>query len=80
MKTKLTLSIDEELAQYAHKQARANKSSVSGMFSEYLIQYKTQSDKLNSPSVASMVGALKNYPIDDSKQTIRAMYAAKYSR
>lgn len=80
MKTKLTLSVDRELAEFAHKRARDNKSSVSRMFSEYLRQYQIQSDKAKTPSVASMVGALKHYPIDDSKQTVRAIYAEKYSR
>jgi len=80
MKTKLTLSIDEDLVEFAHKQARTNRSSVSGMFSEYLRQHKIQSDKANLPSIASMVGSLKHYSIDDSKQTIRAIYAEKHSR
>ena len=80
MKTKLTLSVDKDLAEFAHKQARTSRSSISGMFSEYLRQHKTQSDKANSPSVSSMVGSLKRYSIDDSKQTMRAIYAEKYSR
>ena len=80
MKTKLTLSIDEDLAQFAHKQAKTRKSSVSGMFSEYISQLKIQTQKAARPSVASMVGALKDYSIDDSKQSIKAMYAQKYSR
>ncbi|MHB1865192.1 MAG: DUF6364 family protein [Candidatus Saccharimonadales bacterium] len=79
MKTKLTLSIDKDLVEFAHKQARTNKSSVSGMFSEYLQQYKIQSDKANHPSIASMVGSLKLYSIDDSKQNVRAIYEDKYS-
>ena len=80
MKTKLTLSIDKDLAEFAHKQARTNRSSVSGMFSEYLRQHRIQSDKANHPSIASMVGSLKRYSIDDSKQAVRSMYAEKYSR
>jgi hypothetical protein len=80
MKTKLTLSIDKDLAQFAHKQAITNKSSVSGMFSEYMLQLKTQTQKAARPSVASMVGTLKDYSIDDSKRAIRTIYAQKYSR
>lgn len=80
MKTKLTLSIDKDLAEFAHKQARTNRSSVSGMFSEYLRQHKIQSDKAKTPSIASMVGVLKHYAIDDSKQAVRDIYAEKYSR
>ncbi len=79
MKTKLTLSIDEDLVQFAHKQAEISKSSVSGMFSEYLKLLEAHQSKIAGPSVASMVGALKQYPIDDSKQAIRSLYAQKYS-
>ncbi len=79
MKTKLTLSIDKDLAQFAHKQAEISKSSVSGMFSEYLRLCRAHYIKTASPSIASMVGALKRYPIDDSKQAIRSLYAQKYS-
>ena len=79
MKTKLTLSIDEDLAQFAHRQAEISKSSVSGMFSEYLRLLRAHHNKTASPSVASMVGSLKRYPIDDSKKTIRSIYAQKYS-
>ena len=80
MKTKLTLSIDEDLVQFVHKQARVHRSSVSGMFSEYISQLKIQTQKAASPSVSIMVGALKDYSINDSKQAVRAMYAQKYSR
>ncbi len=80
MKTKLTLSVDEDLAQFAHKQAEISKSSISGMFSEYLRLRKAYYIKATGPSIASMVGALKRYQIDDSKQAIRTAYAQKYSR
>ena len=80
MKTKLTLSIDEDLVEFAHKQARTNRISVSGMFSEYLRQHKIKSDKANQPSIGSMVGSLKHYSINDSKQAIKTIYAEKYSR
>lgn len=80
MKTKLTLSVDKELVQYARKQARISKKSVSGMFSEYLTQCKTQSAKKSVPSVVDMAGSLKKYPVDDSKEALRSAYAKKYSR
>lgn len=80
MKTKLTLSIDEDLVQFAHSQAKEHRSSVSGMFSEYISQLKIQTQKAARPSVSSMVGALRDYSINDSKQAVRAMYAQKYSR
>ncbi len=80
MKTKLTLSVDEDLVQFARAQAQAQKKSVSGMFSEYLLRRKAQMRKTTVPTIASMRGSLKNYAIDDSKQAIRNAYGQKYSR
>ncbi len=79
MKTKLTLSVDKDLVQFARSQARANKKSVSGMFSEYLLHRKVQVRKTAAPTIASMRGSLKRYSVDDSKQAIRSVYAKKYS-
>ena len=80
MKTKLTLSIDQDLVRFAHRHARINKKSVSGIFSEFLAQRKGQTDKAAAPKVSDMTGSLKQYVVDDSKQAIRAAYAKKYSR
>lgn len=80
MKTKLTLSVDKDLVQFARAQARANKKSVSGMFSEFLLHRKAQVHKTTVPTVASMRGSLKGYTINDSKQAIQNAYAQKYSR
>ncbi|HTE22234.1 MAG TPA: DUF6364 family protein [Candidatus Limnocylindria bacterium] len=80
MKTKLTLSVDQDLVQFARQQARAHKKSVSGMFSEFLTHRRAQVDKVAVPSIASMAGSLKHYAVDDSKEAIRAAYAKKYSR
>jgi hypothetical protein len=78
MKTKLTLSVDKSLVQYARKQARINRKSVSGMFSEYLMYHKRQASKKAVPTIKNMAGSLKQYPIDDSKKTIRSAYAKKH--
>lgn len=78
MKTKLTLSIDKSLIQYAQRQARDDGRSISGMFSDFLRAYKAQAEKHARPSVAAMTGTLKQYKIDDSKTAIRAAYAEKY--
>lgn len=80
MKTKLTLSIDKDLVQFARAQAQANKKSVSGMFSEFLLHRKAQLYKTSTPSVALMRGSLRDYAIEDSKQAIQNAYAKKYSR
>ncbi len=80
MKTKLTLSVDKDLVQFARTQAKVRKQSVSGMFSEYLLHRKAQLHKTGKPRIADMAGSLKSYDIDDSKQAIRAAYAQKHSR
>jgi hypothetical protein len=79
MKTKLTLSVDKDLVQFARQQARINCKSVSGMFSEFLLSRKSQADKIAAPSIASMIGSLKRYSIDDSKPATRAAYAKKHT-
>ena len=78
MKTKLTLSVDKDLVQFARAQAQANKKSVSAMFSDYLLQRKAQARI--TPTIASMRGSLKDYAIDDSKKAIQNAYAQKHSR
>jgi hypothetical protein len=78
MKTKLTLSVDKELVQYARQQAKRDGRSVSGIFSDYLRTRKLQVEKKSFPSVTNMVGVLKHYAIDDSKAAIKSAYARKY--
>ncbi len=80
MKTKLTLSVDKDLVQFARSQAQVNKKSVSGMFSEYLLHRKAQVRKTTTPTIAAMRGSLKRYSVDDSKHALRDAYAQKYSR
>jgi len=79
MKTKLTLSIDKELVQYARHEAQSNGKSISSIFSEFLLSRKVQSTRQAIPRVSTMVGSLKSYNIDDSKAGIRNSYAKKYS-
>jgi hypothetical protein len=80
MKTKLTLSVDKNLVHFAHSKARIEGTSVSAMFSRYLYMQKVQSERSAAPSVKAMIGALKEYEIDDSKSSIRSSYVNKYLR
>ncbi len=80
MKRKLTLSIDQDLIEFAHTQAHIHKQSVSKMFTDYLLRQKAQHEHRNMPSIEAMVGSLQEYKIDDSKEGIRRAYAKKYSR
>ncbi len=78
MKTKLTLSIDKNLVNFARRRAQADGTSVSAMFSAFLETTKLQSERKAIPSVKTMTGTLKAYSIDDSKATIRSAYAQKH--
>ena len=78
MKTKLTISVDEELVKFAHAQARIEKRSVSRMFSDFLIASRLQAKRQSIVRAADMIGSLQNYRIDDSKAAIRSTYAKKH--
>lgn len=78
MKAKLTLSIDEDLVEYAHSEATRRGKSVSGMVNEFLARQKQQTTQSAVPTVAEMAGSLSKYNIDYSKEAIREAYAEKY--
>ncbi len=79
MKTKLTLSIDKELVQFARQEANKSGKSISGIFSDFLLSRKAQAKHQSNPQVNAMLGSLKSYKIDDSKVGIQNSYAKKYS-
>lgn len=78
MKTKLTLSVDKDLVRIARDQASKEGTSVSALFSKFIVNRKLKADQDNLASVSNMVGSLKAYAVDDSKQAIRSMYAGKH--
>jgi hypothetical protein len=78
MKTKLTLSIDKDLVNFAHHRAHMEGTSVSAMFSRFLTTTRLQSEHTATPSVNSMIGTLKAYSIDDSKSSVRSIHADKH--
>lgn len=66
------------LVHLARNQAQAEGTSVSAMFSKFIASQKLLSDQKAKPSVKSMVGTLKAYRVDDSKSSIRSIYADKH--
>lgn len=78
MKTKLTLSIDKDLVQFGRKQAMLGRESISGMFSAFLQDRQKYSKRKSAPTVQDMVGSLKAYQINDSKDAIRTSYTNKH--
>lgn len=81
MKTKLTLSIDKDLVEFAHAEAKQSGTPVSALVSSYLARRRReQKNAVPAPTTAQMAGSLKHIHIDDSKQGIRDAYAQKYLR
>ncbi len=70
--------MDKELVRFARHQALSDGKSVSGIFSEYLLARKAQSEHQAASKVSTMVGTLKAYDIDDSKTALRSSYAKKH--
>lgn len=80
MKTKLTLSVDKDLVQYARRQADVTGQSISNLVSQVLAERKRQAETRSRPGVEAMTGTLKGYQIADSKRAIHEAYAQKYYR
>ena len=73
------LSVDKDLVQFARARASLEGKSVSSVFSEFLLIRKAQTEHQAVPKIRAVVGSLKAYPIDDSKDAMRNSYAQKYS-
>lgn len=73
MKAKLTLSVDEELIKFAHRQAHGTGKSISDLFSDFLQAQKNESTHGNVPKINAMIGSLKGYEINDSKPAVREL-------
>lgn len=78
MKTKLTLSIDKDLVTIARDVANNDGTSVSALFSDYIVSRKMRLTVSTRSSIDSMIGSLKAYTIDDSKDGIKSAYVQKY--
>ena len=80
MKAKLTLSLDPEIIKFAHLESKRQNRSVSEMVERHFYQRKVQAAKKHVTSFRDAAGSLAKYQIDDSKESIRDMYAEKYLR
>lgn len=77
MTKKLTLSIDEDLIEFAHRFSKETNKSISKMVEEYLLELKKQNNKNNiNPRVNSLYGIFENKPIPDKKE-LRKMFHDK---
>ncbi|HEY1646261.1 MAG TPA: DUF6364 family protein [Candidatus Saccharimonadales bacterium] len=76
MKTKLTLSVDKDIIDSAKNEAGRTGQSLSNMFTDFI---KTKSNmNVNTIRTKDIVGSLKGFKLDDSKEAIRSAYARKY--
>jgi hypothetical protein len=58
-KTKLTLSLDEDLIQFTHRHAHSTGKSISDHFSEFLTAHKVQSAHESAHKISTMLGLAK---------------------
>ncbi len=78
MKTKLTLSVDKDLVQFARVEAKNKGRSISKMVSDFFDTQRSQNQDQSLLKAADMVGSLKGYRVDDSKSAIRAASVKKH--
>ncbi|UTC66318.1 MULTISPECIES: DUF6364 family protein [unclassified Treponema] len=70
MSKKLTLSIDNELIDFAHLYSQKSRISISRLFEQYLISLKNTDDRCMSrhklnPKTAALYGIFEKQPIPD---------------
>jgi len=77
MSKKLTLSIDEDLIEFAHHFSKETNKSISKMVEEYLLELKKQNNKNNiNPRVEGLYGIFEDKPIPGKKE-LRKMFHDK---
>lgn len=82
METKLTLSIQKELAKSAKEYAKRNGKSLSGIIEGYLrilINSDTQKSEI-SPKVKDLLGSIKVEKDFDYKRELQKALAQKYQK
>ena len=84
MKKKLTLSINDDLIEFAHKFSKETHQSISHIVEEYLIELKKNKEqnfeeqKLQKKT-EKLYGTFENNPIPDKKDLRRAFHEKNYN-
>lgn len=84
MKKKLTLSINDDLIDFAHDFSKETHQSISHIVEEYLAELKKQQEKgtkeqkLNK-RIEKLYGAFEYEPIPDKKDLRRAFHEKNYN-
>ncbi|ACL70121.1 DUF6364 family protein [Halothermothrix orenii] len=83
MQKKLTLSINEDLIEFAHVFSKKTNQSISHIVEEYLNELKKQEnnpDKNNfKPKINKLYGAFESQPIPDKKELRRNFHEKNYN-
>ena len=81
MKKKLTLSIDEEIIEFAHELADENDQSISNMIENYFINLKKQKNDNNdhelSKEVKEITGFFSEDKLPKDKKEMRKIFHEK---
>ena len=84
MKKKLTLSINDDLIDFAHDFSKETDQSISHIVEEYLTELKKQQEKGNNQQkldkrIEKLYGAFEDNPIPDKKDLRRAFHEKNYN-
>jgi hypothetical protein len=78
MQKKLTLSINEDLVEFAHAFSNETNQSISHIVEEYLNELKEQETNPNKnnfkPKIQKLYGLFENQPIPDKKDLRRTFH------
>jgi len=82
MKKKLTLSIDEDLIEFAHNLSEKNNKSISSMIEDYLINLKKQKNDNGdhqglSKEVKEITGFFSEDKLPEDKKEMRKIFHEK---
>ena len=84
MKKKLTLSINDDLIEFAHDFSKETHQSISHIVEEYLIELKrNQEQNFNEQKlqkrIGKLYGAFEKNPIPDKQDLRRAFHEKNYN-
>lgn len=80
MKTKLTLSIDADLVQFAHLNAKRQGKSLSSLITDFLQKQQARERQVAAATLTldEVDGMLAGYDIPYTNAEIQAAYTKKY--
>ena len=81
MQKKLTLTMDQNLIDFAHRLAKKTNQSISKIVAQYLksLQEKQKHDVGLSTDLADMYGIFENNPLPDKKKMRNTLHAKSYN-